>query len=73
MLGTEASKESVFPVLLEGEPQDSFPVILHGRVYADFRKVEIYFDTAFNLILSLYRISHLDPVAGELRSHFSAR
>ncbi len=73
MLGTEASKETVLPVLLEGTPQDSFPAILNGRVYADFRKVETYFDTAFDLILSLYRISDLDPVAGELRSHFSAR
>jgi small GTP-binding protein len=68
MLGTEAGKEAVLPVLLEGEPKDAFPVMLLGRVYADFRKVETYFDTVFDLILSVYRIPPQHTVAEELRN-----
>ena len=43
MIGTEAKKESVLPVLLEGTEETAFPHLLHGRVYADFRKPETYF------------------------------
>jgi hypothetical protein len=44
MIGTETGKEAVLPVLLEGMPESAFPVLLQGRVFADFRKVEAYFD-----------------------------
>ena len=43
MIGTEAGKESVLPVLLEGTEESAFPLLLQGRVYADFRKSEAYF------------------------------
>ena len=56
MIGTEAEKESVLPVLLEGTEESAFPPLLQGRVYADFRKSEAYFDTALGLLLSLYQI-----------------
>jgi hypothetical protein len=36
-LGTEAMKETVLPVLLSGTEATSFPALLQGRVYADFR------------------------------------
>jgi len=67
MIGTEAQKESVLPVLLEGTEESAFPHLLHGRVYGDFRRSEAYFDTALDLILSLYEIQPRDPVAIELR------
>ncbi|MFI5454037.1 MAG: TIR domain-containing protein [Isosphaerales bacterium] len=67
MIGTEARKESVLPVLLEGTEESAFPHFLHGRVYGDFRRSEAYFDTALDLILSLYEIQPRDPVAIELR------
>jgi GTPase SAR1 family protein len=67
MIGTEAAKESVLPVLLEGMEETAFPTFLHGRVYADFRKVESYFDTVFELILSAYGIPPRHEVAEELR------
>jgi WD40 repeat protein len=60
------SRQSVLPVLLEGTPEDSFPTLLEGRVFADFRKIETYFDTVFELILSIYGIPARHPVAGEL-------
>lgn len=67
MIGTEAGKETVLPVLLEGTEETALPTLLQGRVYADFRKVETYFDTVFDLILSLYRIPPRHTVAEELR------
>jgi small GTP-binding protein len=67
MIGTEAEKESVLPVLLEGTDKSAFPLLLQGRVYADFRNVEAYFDTMFELLLSLLQILPQDPVAIDLR------
>ncbi|HVG60677.1 MAG TPA: toll/interleukin-1 receptor domain-containing protein, partial [Hyalangium sp.] len=67
MIGTEAQKESVLPVLLEGTEGVSLPQLLNARVYADFRETETYFDTMFGLILSLYQIPPQDPVGSELR------
>jgi hypothetical protein len=68
MIGTEAGKEAVLPVLLEGTPESAFPVLLQRRVFADFRKIETYFDTVFDLILSLHRIPPRHVVAEELRN-----
>ena len=62
----------MLPVLLEGTPEDAFPVLLQGRVYADFRKVETYFDTVFELILSLYQIPPRHSVADDLRNSLRA-
>jgi hypothetical protein len=73
MIGTEAQKESVMPVLLEGTVETAFPHLLQGRVYADFRKSERYFETAFELLLSLYQIKPQDKVAVELREALEGR
>ena len=67
LLGTEAQKQSVLPLLLDGEKTASLPPLLHGRVYADFRDELAYFATAFDLILSLYQIPPNDPVVADLR------
>lgn len=67
MIGTEAEKESVLPVLLDGSEKTAFPFLLQGRIYADFRKKEAYFDKAFELLLNLYKIQPHNPVAKELR------
>jgi hypothetical protein len=67
LLGAEVQKETILPVLLAGEKTSSFPPLLHGRVYADFRDERAYFTTAFDLILSLYEISFNDPPAADLR------
>jgi TIR domain len=71
MIGSEAAKESVLPVLLEGTPEESLPPLLHGRVYADFRLAQRYLPTVFHLILSLYQISAHEPVR-ELRRQLEA-
>jgi len=69
LIGTRliGGKEEVLPVLLEGTPETAFPVLLQGRVFADFRKVENYFDTVFEVILSLYGVTGWQAVAEELR------
>ena len=56
MLGTEEQKESVIPLLLSGNAVASLPPSLRGRVHADFRETDAYFVTAFELLLSLYRV-----------------
>jgi len=67
LLGTEAQKETVLPLLRAGEKTWSLPPLLHGRVYADFRNDRAYFITAFDLILDLYRIAHHDTAVADLR------
>lgn len=67
MIGTEERKLSVLPVLLDGTEESALPALLHGRVYADFRRPAEYFLSAFDLILSVHDISPQDPIAVELR------
>lgn len=67
LLGTQAQKLSVLPLLLAGEKIGSLPPLLHGRVYGDFRTDERYFQTAFDLILSLYQIAPNHPAVADLR------
>jgi hypothetical protein len=67
LLGTEEQKSSVLPLLLEGEKTTSLPPLLHGRNCADFRDGFAYFATAFDLILSLYRLPPNHPAVADLR------
>ncbi|HEX6098097.1 MAG TPA: toll/interleukin-1 receptor domain-containing protein [Thermoanaerobaculia bacterium] len=65
MIGTEARKQTVLPLLLEGDEESAFPPLLHGRTYGDFRSPDAYFISALELILSLYEIPR--AVADDLR------
>ena len=67
ILGTEAEKETVLPVLFAGDRKASFPSLLQGRVHADFRDPEQYFLAAFDLILSLYDIPPQEQAVADLR------
>ncbi len=73
MIGTEAEKETVMPVLLEGTDKSALPHLLHGRVYADFRNPEDYFSTALDLLMSIYAIKPQESVAIELRDSLRGR
>lgn len=66
MLGSEAEKESVLPVLFSGSPASSFPEILRPRVFADFRNKDAYFTVMFGLIVTLYGLSPKEPIVAEL-------
>lgn len=68
MIGSEATKESVLPLLLEGTEEAAFPHLLHGRVYADFRQPDAYFPTMLDLLLTLFAIKPQEPVATDLKS-----
>ncbi|HEY2914161.1 MAG TPA: hypothetical protein VGK21_12430 [Candidatus Angelobacter sp.] len=68
MIGSEAQKESVLPLLREGTPETAFPSLLMGRVYADFREVVNYFMNMFYLILSLYQIEYDHPAVTDIRA-----
>jgi hypothetical protein len=67
LLATEMEKNTVIPLLLEGEARHALPPLLRGRTYGDFREVGLYFIRLFDLILTLYRIDFHDPTVQELR------
>jgi small GTP-binding protein len=67
LLGTEAQKATVLPLLLLGEKGESLPPLLHGKVYGDFRNESTYFTKAFDLILDLYGIPHQHQAVADLR------
>jgi len=67
MLRTEEHKESVLPLLLEGDPRTAFPPLLEGRVFADFRDPASYFAAMFDVILSLYEIPVTHQAVSDLR------
>jgi hypothetical protein len=73
LIGTEPQKHSVLPLLLQGEKTESLPPLLHGRGHADFRDERAYFATAFDLILSLYRLAPNDPAVSDLRESLRDR
>lgn len=67
LLATEDEKRTVLPVLLAGKESESFPALLRGRVYGDFRNEEAYFTTAFDLILSIYELPPNHSAVADLR------
>ena len=73
MVGSEAQKDSVLPILLEGTKESAFPHLLQTRVFGDFRNNEDYFNAALGLLLSLYRIPPQDSVAMDLREFLEGR
>ncbi len=68
LLGSEEKKKSVLPLLLEGKPEESLPPALITRVYSDFRDETFYFNTALELLLSLYEIPSRHPAASHWRN-----
>ena len=73
LLGTEAQKETVIPLLLEGESNESFPPALQTRVRSDFRNDDRYFDTALDLLLGLYGIPPRHAAVTHWKQQLSGR
>ncbi|HWW74817.1 MAG TPA: toll/interleukin-1 receptor domain-containing protein, partial [Pyrinomonadaceae bacterium] len=69
----EEEKKTVLPVLLEGDERDSLPPTMRGKVYADFRRDDLYFPSLFDLVLTLYRISFEHPAVADLRDALRER
>jgi hypothetical protein len=71
LIRSESSKQSVLPVLLDGEAETSFPALLDGRVYADFREEAAYFRQLFEVLLALYEIPPRDATCQQLRDELA--
>ncbi len=67
LTGTDKERETVIGLLLSGEEKKSFPPMLCGRNYADFRDKSDYFARAFDLMLTLYGIGFQQPGIDEWR------
>jgi small GTP-binding protein len=72
LTGTEEAKNTVLPLLLEGDERDALPPLLRGRVYADFRQETRYFAMLFDLILTLHSIPVAHPAIADLRDSLRA-
>jgi hypothetical protein len=66
MIGPESKKESVLPVLLRGTEESSFPSLLTGRVYADYRQESGYFQQTLQLLLTVYGLPLRSPLGEDL-------
>lgn len=66
--GSEAKKETVLPVLRAGTPDESLPVLMRGRVRADFRKDLDYFTTLLDMVLTVHRFHFDDPAVVAVRA-----
>lgn len=64
---SEEEKKTVLPVLLDGDERSSLPPLMRGKVYADFRRDDLYFPSLFDLILTLYGILFVHPAVADLR------
>ncbi|HEX8501063.1 MAG TPA: diguanylate cyclase [Pyrinomonadaceae bacterium] len=67
LIGTEGEKNSVLPLLREGEPKDALPALMRGRVRGDFRREESYLQNLLDLILTLHGIPFDDPAVEGFR------
>jgi diguanylate cyclase (GGDEF)-like protein len=66
--GTEEEKNTVLPLIREGDPKTSLPGFMRGRVYCDFQNPAQYTERLFGLILTIYGIPFGHPLAeGYLR------
>jgi WD40 repeat protein len=66
LLGSEKSKRTVLPILLDGDVEGSFPPLLYRRKYADFRDEKNYFEQLFELIITLHQIPSDEDIVQEL-------
>ena len=62
----------MLPLLLEGDERTSFPPLMRDKVYADFRRDDLYFPSLFDLVLTLYGISYTHPAVIDLRDRLRA-
>jgi GTPase SAR1 family protein len=73
LTSTNQEAETVLPLLLEGEEKSSLPPLMRGKVYADFRRDDLYFPSLFDLILTLYGIPFEHPAVADLRDSMRGR
>ena len=59
-------RETIIPILLEGQRKKAFPPLLGTQVHIDFTNEERYFVELFRLVLRLYNIPFDSPGLDEL-------
>ena len=67
LIGTQEEKRTVKTLLLAGEKKTSLPPLMWDAIHADFRDEEVYFTTAFDLILSIYDLPPTHSAVADLR------
>jgi GTPase SAR1 family protein len=67
----DAVHDTVLPVLCAGTPEESFPPLLQGFVFIDFREEANFFFRLFELVLTLHRIPFEDKMARQHRGELS--
>jgi len=72
LIGTEEDKMTIMPILLVGTPKLSFPDLLSGRVFGDFRDGEDYAAQMIKLLSSLYGIKSREKIFGEIMGVFES-
>ena len=72
LAATEDEKETVLPLLVEGDDRISLPPLMRGKVYGDFLEERLYFVTLFDLILTLYQIPFSHMAVSDLRESLRA-
>jgi small GTP-binding protein len=72
LIGTEAEKATVLPLLLAGDDRAALPPLIRGRRYENFQDEGLYFASLFDLILTLYRIPFEHPAVSDLRDSLRA-
>jgi hypothetical protein len=66
LTSTESLKATVLPLLFSGDERTAFPPLMRGRVYADFRNEESYFECLLRLVFTLHTIPFDDALSSEL-------
>jgi small GTP-binding protein len=72
LIGTEEEKKAIIPILLTASAKESFPDLLHGRVYGDFRDSTDYAMQTIKLLMNLYEIKSRDKIVTEIMNIFEA-
>jgi WD40 repeat protein len=67
LLGTEEDKQTVLPILLDGEAPQSLPPLLRGRVYVDFRRPAAYFASLLDVVIAVHGVRFNDEAVIDLR------
>jgi diguanylate cyclase (GGDEF)-like protein len=73
LIGPEGAKDTVLPLLREGAPEEVLPPLMLGRVCADFRGEGKYFESLFDLVLTLYGVPFDHPTAEAFRESLRGR
>jgi TIR domain len=71
LMKRDAVHDTVIPLLCAGTKEESFPPLLQGSVFVDFRDEAHFFPRLFELVLAIHRIPFEDKMARQHRDELS--